>query len=335
MTILWYHMKLRTTISATSTAPFIVADCLAQDVARVHRLLRRANLDGITSWEGPMRSPASTSDAPRMCLRGYLADHITTQLDRTLLLREVRSTPGVRGTVLGFSILATDVDAMVADIGSPHAVGVVDDLVEELLLLAPNKALVRTESTKQIWQTRLTDMAGREPGAAIQRLRWRQTHPIQKGRGWVKPTLLDRDIRSAQLRSRARRSDLQSTVVVTLHGSLGHRPGELLQAKMAAIADQKRTQLYQAARDRAIQPLQWAEVREAKERWTGSVRVHLGNEQLAMAFALKVRTFAVEVAGAVTPLDVHSPHLPDWVATTRQRDDDMGFRMPRGRPPAN
>ena len=89
--------------------------------------------------------------------------------------------------------------ALVTDLHTSESILQVLHLADGALMLVPTRALVITSATQAAWEVRLTELQQRDPSACIQRLRWRQS--VRGGRTWVKPAILDRDLRAARIRA--------------------------------------------------------------------------------------------------------------------------------------
>ena len=163
---------------------------------------------------------------------GYLLVDGDTALDTTLLLRALRALPGLPTCVLGYSAMCADPDTWLADTQDASGVVEVTKLLDSALFLSPSRALIITGTAHALWEVRLAVVSQRTPSSCVQRLRWRPS--CRSGRTWVKPPLLDRDLRAARVRAIPGGpttddfSDRPAGLLVTCRGPLGDDSDNLL-----------------------------------------------------------------------------------------------------------
>lgn len=293
-------------------------DVDAKEVATMSRLLHRSQLPEVRSWQGPSRSPASTTTSPRVIFTGYLAAGAPV-MAVVLALRRLRQLRDLPPGLFGHSALSTDSETLLVDGGSPQAWTQFSDLIDGIVALSPRRALIATSAAQSVWELRLGLEADKDPAVAVQRLRWRQS--VRGGRTWAKPPVLDRDLRAARARAcpaaagASASSNPEATLLIIFRGPLGADPEALLTRMITAICIHAAVDLHCADSRRVLPPGHWMAVRDAASQWTGSLRMQLADRDAAMHLATKLRQFAVRVEGVTGILDVHSPYLPDWLTT--------------------
>ena len=203
--------------------------------------------------------------------------------------------------------------------GSPLAWAQLNDLVDGIVLLHPRKALILTSTSQSVWELQLGLAADRDPADCVQRVRWKPS--CRGGRTWVKPPVLDRDLRAA--RSRARPSargasdveNPEAALLVIFRGPLSSDPEGLLKTIISKIGE--RTHYHFQAGDprRILVPGTWVAVRDGSQSWTGAFRLQLEGRAAALELAVQLRSFAVRVGDTMGVFDVHSPYLPDWLSS--------------------
>ena len=266
-------LSWRPIVAQVDASPFLQVDVQADQAAQLHRILLRAGTFGIRCWEGPLRSSASTSSQRWLTFRGHLTDASSTSLAAQMIMHALRRTPDLPPCLIGYSAMFSDKGALLADTCDPASLFGVSDITDGILTLSPSRALVVTSATQTQWEVMLTELQQRDAAHCIMRLKWQPSQ--RSGRTWVKPALLDRDLRASCIRAEPARakdlSDPKSALLVNFCSPWGADPDQLLIALVEAITSRLGLCLAQGTIRSVLQPGQRLGLRDGEGRWNGWV----------------------------------------------------------------
>ena len=303
----------RPSLLDTQILEFVMLDFTEEMVTGVQRALFAHPVPEVSRWEGPNKSPASSTKEPRYMLRGYLNPECSTYLQVQLIVSDLREHPGLSGALIGHSLLFKDKAAMILEATSSAPITEVDNRLEAVLLLSPGKALVIPRGTQQEWELALTTQNLQDPSNSVTKMRWKTSR--HGGRTWAKPLALDRDLRAARARDKAPEqfgAD-QAVLTIKLEGPLGADPNGLVDAIMKEVANRTKSQLRKQDGPGTLRSMHWAPSLDTDGLWNGHLRLQLDNMEQLKELAGMIRTFVIDIGGELFPLDAHSPFLQEWL----------------------
>ena len=189
-------MSWKTNLLNRNLGYALTVDVSASGLEEARCALEKLSLEGLAGWEPPRRSPASNPDRPRLVIRGFVDPSMATALDLALMVKVLRTTPGMEQCLVGSSVLVGDCSALVVEFGD---VSVIDSTcnkaIQEILVISNRKALMTTLQAKQVWEGLLTQQMESRPLDAITVIRMRQSLGL-KNSVWVKPLMVEDQVRS-------------------------------------------------------------------------------------------------------------------------------------------
>lgn len=285
--------------------PIIWVDTDANAELQTRRALAATNLAGRIRWEGPRRSFGTSASSQRICFRGYFDAGRVTALTARLHVVTLKSQHGLGRALIGTQSLFTDPSTLLAEISSVHAATEIAPLCDEMVVVSSRLVILHTSCSKTLWEETLTELLQRNPGNAVDKLKWRPSR--HGGRPWVKPITLDaRAVRARALAATREDKDAAVSAVVTIHGSLGAAPFTLIQKVMDRIAESLSVTLEHADPDNALRTYQWREFRDAADECTGAMKLTLATPLEVQRLLSRVRGAAIKVGGELTFVEVQN-----------------------------
>ena len=292
-------------------ATYLVVDCRSADRMAIQRALGRVR-DRTILWEGPLRSGAHTTQAPRITFRGYVDEQNNCSLTSQARTAAVKEDLASTGAIVGCATLYTDPSAIVAELTEPDALCDLADLATEAVFVSPKVALLIPEASHAEWEVALTTQNQETPSKSVKSLRWRQSR--HGGKVFAAPSLLARDARAGRERERANRhgtgnaqtEDPRKTALIILRGSLGANPKALAQTIMDAVQDSIGKTLTHTPRTRHLQPGSWKEITDGNNSWNGTIRVHTETEEDVSKMMDEVHNESFQLNGEHRCLEVYN-----------------------------
>jgi len=152
--------------------------------------LRRLQMVHCLGWESGPKSPGSTSAAKRALLIGYFDEGHISSLDLVGIVRQLRNLPELRFAFIGPESLFANPHALIMDLAEIRSVYAAGDMINEMVLVSPSRAIIDTSHSIGEWENVLTDQFQQDPKSAIKGIRFRQG--IFKGRPFAKPGVLSK-----------------------------------------------------------------------------------------------------------------------------------------------
>ena len=218
---------------------------------------------------------------------------------------------------------------MIAEHNHASALASMVDIMDEVVLLNPTRALVIPRGSQQHWECRVTDLFVSNPAAAILKIAWRKSR--HHGRTWVKPMQLDSQIRAARARAReglglpSIDGDPTTSALLVLRGPMGVDPDGLLMVFTQKILEEAGLTLRQHTANSALPDLSWAAMRDGGGAWTGTVRLKLVSQAQVMKLHQTAREVVVCLHGERRRLEVHNAFLdPSGAVITAPRGNGRG-----------
>ena len=202
---------------------------------------------------------------------------------------------------------------MIVEHNHPAALTSMVDIMDEIVLLSPTRALIIPRGSQHHWELRVTDLFVNNPAAAVLKVAWRKSR--HNGRTWVKPMQLDSQIRAARARARQELGlpnldgDPATSALLILRGPMGVDPDGLLSVLMQRLLEEAGLTLRQHTANSALPDLSWAAVRDGGGNWTGTVRLKLVSQDQVAKLHHTAREVVVCLHGERRRLEVHNAFL--------------------------
>ena len=305
----------RSSLTAQGASGYVVVDCPRGAGIRTERLLQRAAIEQICRWEGPLPSPGSAKDAPRVIFRGYFAHPDVAAIDHRLVVRQVRLLAPDPSILVGSSAIYGTGAAMIAELTHPAGIRHIADLAEEVVFLDSRQSLVMPLADKSLWERAVTDAVTADAERCVTQVRWRKSR--NAARPWVRPQMLPDAVRGAIGRAKGGRAGQcqedvgEPVVMISLSGrSLGADPDIMLEAIFDRLAGILGKPLRQRHDGLVTTAYDWAPDRDASAPWAGKARLQLQSMMEARHLHQEVHGVPVWMGMEWTTLAVSHARLP-------------------------
>jgi len=227
----------RPALMETGQDKVIWVDCEVRHSVKTQKALYKVSSPFIKGWEGPTKSPASTSSENRVVFKGLVSRYIA-DLDIAMLVRGMANVPALSTACIAAQDILNDRGARVMEVTSLQTLDLVKSLCDEVMLIAPKTALIQTREPKETWREVLTQLVRADPNKSVTQVRWRRAE--HGGQPWVKPILLDSCARGNLEKARAvaakcLSSDTRLAMEIGRH--MGSEPGLLWEALMKKVGE--------------------------------------------------------------------------------------------------
>jgi len=299
--------SLPTSISwrpSSVTAPFgegIVLDFESHRELEIRRAVAAKAPAVVLAWEGPFRSPGSTTDGRRATLLGHFAADLS-DLDLRLAIMSLRALPQLAGVLAGRRGLFADPGSRLLDFRSAETLGEITDLADEVVLASPRLAVVRTLSTQAEWTARLTAIAAGDADEAIEALR---TRPSAGGRPWAKPACRLATL-PQWLAAGAGAVPGAAVVLLRVRGPFGPHPCEALGALMRRAAERVSMAWTELPADGPIAQSEWHQRFDHRGVVSGRIAFGLGSDEEMRMVESALSDAVVNFTGVPTLLTVEA-----------------------------
>jgi len=165
---------------------------------------------------------------PRVRFEAYLPPSGATELDLILLLRNLRRRHLDSSVMVASQGIYSEGDALLLDLTAPAALPKVWALCAEALFITPSLATVVTDVQQEDWQSRVDEIWAEDCEAGVSKVRWRPSR--FGGRQWAVPAAVVAQGPCTRRvpRSKAVHAAGSLTAEVTLNGSLGYDPEDVV-----------------------------------------------------------------------------------------------------------
>ena len=229
--------------------------------------------------------------------------------------REVQQKLAPTQCLVGLQSVIKDPMALIMEFTDAGAAGRVRGLCGDLVLLSPRQALIRTEVAAGTWHTRLSDLMRDTPQSCILKIKYR---PNQNGgRPWAQPAATARQVQAVRAQAAVHRqgrapgseaTDMDTEL--SLNGTLGPDPGNLLRTMMAAVSRQLNGQLQEQADDQELRPGGWVMLKKpGTDELSGRIKVRLGSISDVRMVEETLHNYPIAVGAECVSIQVHNPFL--------------------------
>ncbi|CAK0910358.1 unnamed protein product, partial [Prorocentrum cordatum] len=226
-TMLNFRPPLLQTEAAATPVTF---DMRAEDVMPFSMLMRLP-LMAEAIWRNPRRSPAATSEIPRVCI-DVLFPKSFVDLDTNIILQDLRRLlPST--TFFGTQALYSAADAMILEINSALGLQRFWPLCTHLLVASSSKVLLLSGSSGDTWASTMDRVLMSDPSAAATLLRWK---PSRGGRKVATPSATTRALTATRKKAHKPPASLDHLTEVVLNGELGREHGEVVRLLLTHLA---------------------------------------------------------------------------------------------------
>jgi len=236
-------------------------DTREEDSVKTQRALGAIKGGAITHWEGPVRSPGSTSQEARIRFRAFMNREGTSALEADRMVRTLISRlPGSR-TLVGQQDMIRDARALVVESTCPQVLPLIKDLCKGIVTISPKIALIYTAQEKGVWEDKITELVRLDPAVAVKQVKWRSY--CNDGEIWVRPQQLDTRVQGAMATSSKRKAgkdEEEGTVILTLPGDLGATPNRVIEKLMERVGECIGTPMEEVQGESEPQEDQWHKV---------------------------------------------------------------------------
>ena len=298
---------------------------MALNVAEAAGALLRARV-------GPcMRSPASSPELPRTRFEVFLPVGQATELDLTLLIRNLRLNHLPAGSLVGSRQLYSDNSALLVDLTAPAAIHAVWHLCEEAIFITPRLVTIRAASTPEQWRPVLDQILTADASCCVLKVRWRSSR--HGGRPWVTPTATPQQLavvrRSGNAAAARGSSGASAMTTLTVEGSLGYDPPAVVRSLMAVIRDRTGVALAEAPQEGEPGSGTWYRLADRDpSAHPGRVRLQLTTLEEARKIIQEVHGRAVQLGTDLISISIANDEVE------RQQGNEQRGRAGQGPAPA-
>ena len=311
----------------------LVVDMPLSEVSAVRRALHHtAGRLGVTMHQ-TQRSWASSAQNPRATLEAHFPPGALNEVDLLMYVKSLRQEYLAPSVMVGSRQLFYDNSALLAELSDPTALLHLWPHCEEVVLISRRLASIRT-GLEPADMTRVLDtiMDG-DPEVMVKKIRWRASR--QGGRPWATPSVttrqmaaLERSVKGRHLPEAAR-----NTAEVTIPGSLGHNPRQVIDTLMAVVASRTGLALTEGGQNQGARPGTWQRLQDSDPSAApGRLRLHLQSYREVELLAEQLHGKAIQIGVDLLAVDVFHPdlvHNPGNGQAGRS-----GRAPPQPRPPA-
>jgi len=154
----------------------------------VNIFLNQLQMMHCLGWEVGPKSPGSHPSAKRACIVGYFDAQQVSTLDMVGIVRHLRLLPELHHAFVGQESLFGNQHALILDHGDARCLYKAKDMISELIMVSPNRAIIDTQHTAAEWEAIMTSQHHQDPKSAIKSIRFRMG--IFGGKVFAKPGVL-------------------------------------------------------------------------------------------------------------------------------------------------
>jgi hypothetical protein len=163
----------------------VVIDFPREAEDRVKEITKLA-FAGISGWSRALPSPSDTEH--RRMLIGYTNQPFTS-IEAVIVVRDLKThLSSVPLLAIGHTQMLSDPGALVVDMLGPSSLLAQQDLLEQVIILSPKRAVMITNGAQDRWETIITGHSIAKDEHRITKISWRRS--TRGGRVWVMPQTL-------------------------------------------------------------------------------------------------------------------------------------------------
>ena len=259
------------------------------------RALHAASATYNFTWDGPWRSPASRGKHRRLLFAAYLPRAIHSELGAYILCGRLKKFGDLAQANIAPEELSNNRTARIADATGMAALQPVADLITAALVMSPTEALIDTSATQQEWEQRLTELAAVGGQDSIRAIRWRHE---RGGATWARPRTLP------PIAIRRRGKHHPGRLFITLQGSMGPTPRNLLRQMMAKIQEATGHKLQEKPTTEDLNTGQWRMDSDPGDEPTGQLEILLSGQDQAERMQDILTNAAIQTQQRVIPIQI-------------------------------
>jgi len=170
----------------------------------VHILLTQLQMVHCLGWEPGQKSPGGNPATKRAIVVGYFDQQFVSSLDIVGIIRSLRSMPQLRHALIGPESLFGNPHALIMDLGDTRCLQDCSNMINEIVMVSPTRAIITTQHTAGEWEQILTAQFHQDPKTGIKGIKYR-LGPFG-GRPFAKPGVLAAQADNARARQRLERA---------------------------------------------------------------------------------------------------------------------------------
>jgi len=140
----------------------------------------------------------------RAIIVGYFDQQFVSSLDMLGIARLLKSMPQFRHALIGPEALFGNPHALIMDLGDIRCLQDCHNMLNEIVMVSPTRAIISTQHTAGEWEQILTAQFHQDPKAGIKGIRYRQGS--FGGKAFAKPGVLAVQADNARTRQRLERA---------------------------------------------------------------------------------------------------------------------------------
>ena len=313
-----------------TTGPVLLIDGPAEQLHLLQHAAAEVAIPNTLRWEGPLRSRGTTPQDKRVLYKVYFQPGVPDIL-LDVTTRHLRSHRDLEEFLIGCERLYADPTALRIEVTSMSALLRIRQLAEQLVIVSPRLALAVPSDTRQSqWTETLTNIRRNDPENAVSKVTWRAGH--HQGHVFAIPEALPAQVRADRVEEQRRRrpagvgAHLAELITVTLTGSLGPRPDQLLLDVLAQLNTALSRTLQPGAADQALFPDQYREERHGDGQWSGvlTLRIPCSTETVHLCTMLHGAT--LDIGSDQTMITAFNPRVDATHSRLRGSGDRGGGR---------
>ena len=139
----------------------------------IYLFLKNLQIMHCLGWEVGQKSPGATPSAKRVLLIGYFDEAKVSSLDLVGIARSLRDMPELGFAFVGPESMFANPHALIMDLADIAVLHDAKDMLRDIVLVPPSRALVDTQHTSNEWEHVLTHQYQQDPKSAIKCIRYR------------------------------------------------------------------------------------------------------------------------------------------------------------------
>ncbi|CAK0851771.1 unnamed protein product [Prorocentrum cordatum] len=275
------------TLATHEPGHIICVDCAYSEEVLTHRAL--------------MMAPGSTAKGRRLLFMGIFNVGAVTALDVRLFINHLKQQGNLSGVLIGTRSRFKDSAGMLIDMGHARAVSQLSHMTDEVALVSRRLAIMKSSRTAKDWGREITEQVGKFPTEAIEGIRFRGAR--NGGRAWVKPAILDAQLRAARAweaavdMPRHQKEHLTRSVTIKVAGFSSNRSGVSLGILMEQVARLAGVTLERRSADQPLLDKEWDLQIATNGVWNGSILIQMPDLTAAAALRDSAQGSGFEVDG--------------------------------------
>ena len=204
-------------------------------------------------------------------------------------------------------------------------------LAEQLIVVSPRLALaIASDARQSQWTAALTAIRRNDPENAISKVTWRAGH--HQGSVFAVPEALPAQVRADRVEERRRLrpagvgAHLAELITITLTGSLGPRPDQLLLEILAQLNTALSRTLQPGTADRALFPDQYQEERHGDGQWSGVLLLRIPCPTKTVHLCTMLHGATLDIGNDQTMTTAFNPRVDATHSQLRGSGDRGGGR---------